>query len=167
MSQHRFALGVLVGAAIVGVPWLGTSGLLTGSGSIDVGLAQIRSIRLQPVPEGPPGPSFVPRPHGTDELPLALVQDFVRVPLPAPLHQPGGCSNSGDLIVVLQGGRTITYGPCRWPWQISELWGAMITSSEAVDCAVHPDTRSHVCEGLRAVRRPRNASHVVGAQQTG
>jgi hypothetical protein len=28
--------------------------------------------------------------------------------------------------VALGSGRRITYGPCAWPWQISELWGAMI-----------------------------------------
>jgi hypothetical protein len=118
-----------------------------------VGLDQIRSIHLQPVPEGPTGPLFVPQPRHPNELPLALVQDFVRAPLPAPLPQPHGCSNSGDLVIVLKNGREITYGPCRWPWQISELWGAMITSSEAVDCAAHPNTRSHLCQGLRAANR--------------
>jgi hypothetical protein len=144
---------VVLGAVIVGLPWLGTSGLLSTSGSINVGYGQIRSIHIQPAPEGPTGPLFVPRPHRVDELPLGLVRDFVRTPLPAPLHQPGGCGNSGDLVIVLKSGRTITYGPCRWPWEISELWGAMIESSEAVDCAAHPDTRSHVCEGLHAARR--------------
>lgn len=144
---------MILGALVVGLVWLGTSGLLDGSGWIDAGYGQIRSIQLQPVPEGPVGPLFVARPRRAGELPLELIRDFVRAPLPAPLHQPGGCSNSGNLVVVLKDGREIRYGPCRWPWQISELWGAMITSSEVVDCAAHPDTRSHVCMGLQVARR--------------
>ena len=96
----------------------------------------------------------MPRPHRADELPLELVRDFIRTPLPAPLHQPGGCGNSGDLVIVLKGsGRRITYGPCRWPWQISELWGAMIESAEAVACASQHDSRGHVCQGLAQARR--------------
>lgn len=150
LLRPSFAKGVVLGAVIVGVVWLGTSGLLDRSGAISVGYDQIRSIQIQPVPEGPVGPLFVPRPRRAGELPLELVRDFIRTPLPAPLHQPGGCGNSGNLVVVLMDGREITYGPCRWPWQISELWGAMITSSEAVDCSAHPDTRSHVCQGLHA-----------------
>jgi hypothetical protein len=154
LLQRRFGVGFVVGALVIGVPWLGTSGLLDRSGPINVNYDQIRSIHLQSVPEGPSGPSFVPRPRRADELPLVLVRDFVLTPLPAPLHQPH-CGGGGDLVIVLEGGRTITYGPCRWPWQISELWGAMIESSEAVDCAAHPDSRSHVCKGLHtAHRRP-------------
>ena len=61
---------------MVGLVWVLTSGLLTGSGTIDVSYDQIRSIHLQPVPEGPTGPLFVPRPRRADELPLALVRDF-------------------------------------------------------------------------------------------
>ena len=154
LSQHGFGAGFVFGAVVVGLVWLGSSGLLTASsGQINAGYDQIRSIHLQPVPEGPTGPLFVPRPRRADELPLALVRDFVRTPLPAPLHQPHSCGDSGDLIVVLKSGRTITYGPCRWPWQISELWGAMITSSEAVGCAAHPDTRDHMCQGMHLARR--------------
>jgi hypothetical protein len=153
LSRHGFAAGFIIGVAVAGVVWLLTSGILTRSGTIDVSYDQIRSIHLQPVPEGPTGPLFVHRPRRAEELPLELVRDFVRTPLPEPLHQPGGCGDSGDLIIVLKDGRAITYGPCRWPWQISELWGAMITSSEAVGCAAHPDTRDHMCQGLDLARR--------------
>ena len=151
LLQHRFGVGFVVGALIVSVPWLGTSGLLNSSGHINVGYDQIRSIHLQPVPEGPTGPLFVPRPHQADELPLALVRSFVVTPLPAPLDQ-GHCGGGGDLIIVLKTGRQITYGPCRWPWQISELWGAMITSGEAVACGSE-DHNSDLCRALNAARR--------------
>jgi len=152
LLQHRFGAGFFVGALVIGAPWLLTSGLLDRPGSINASLGQIRSIHLQPVPEGPTGPLFVPRPRHQDELPLQLVQDFVRTPLPAPLNQ-GHCGGGGDLIIVLKSGRSITYGPCRWPWQISELWGAMIESGEAVDCAAQPTSPGHVCKGLALARR--------------
>jgi len=51
-------------------------------------------------------------------------------PLPRPLDQPRSCDHGGDLIIVLNDGREITYGPCDYPWQISQLWGAMIQVSE-------------------------------------
>lgn len=151
--RPRFGSGLVLGALLVGMLWLGTSGPLSTSGTIDVQYAQIRSIHLQPVPEGPTGPLFVARPRRVGDLPLELVRDFVVTPLPAPLHQPH-CGGGGDLVIVLKGsGRRIVYGPCRWPWQVSELWGAMIESGEAVACASHRDLRSHVCEGLLQARR--------------
>lgn len=145
---------MVVGALIVGVVWLGASGLLglgTSSGQINASYAQIRSIHLQPVPEGPQGPLFVPHPHNADELPLALVRQFVITPLPAPLDQGLRCNGGGDLIIILTSGRQITYGPCRWPWQISELWGAMIESGEVVACA-HGAPPLGVCGALHAER---------------
>jgi hypothetical protein len=150
LLQRRFGAGFVVGVLLIGVPWLGTAGLLyTLSGSIDAGYDQIRSIH-QPVPEGPTGPLFVSRPHHLDELPLGLVRSFVVAPLPAPLHQPH-CGGGGDLVIVLEDGREITYGPCRWPWRISELWGAMIASGEAVGCrATDP---SSFCKAFNAARR--------------
>ena len=150
LLQHRFSVGLVVGVLIVAVPWLGTSGLLKSSGHINAGYDQIRSIHLQPVPEGPTGPLFVPQPRHADELPLELVRSFVVPPLPAPLDQPH-CGGGGNLIIVLKSGRRVTYGPCRWPWQISELWGAMIISGEAVGCG----TRVHrgFCGAFNAARR--------------
>lgn len=142
-----------MGAVIVGTLWLVTSGVLSASGHIDVGYGSIRSIQLRPVPEGPQGPLFVPRPHSASELPLALVQGFVLTPLPAPLDQ-GHCSGGGDLVIVLKSGRRITYGPCRWPWQISELWGAMIESGELVGCVdLHRENaNTDLCRAFDAER---------------
>ena len=138
---------------MVAVPWLGTSGVLNTSGHIDVSYGQIASIHLQPVPEGPTGPLFVPRPQGDSELPLDLVRGFVLTPLPAPLDQ-GNCNGGGDLVIVLTSGRRITYGPCRWPAQISLLWGAMIEASEVVGCVDlhHENANTDLCRALRAQR---------------
>lgn len=141
----------MLGAAVVGVLWLATSGLLDRSGQVNVRYDQIRSIQLLPAGEGPVGPLFVPRPNRATELPLALVQGFVLTPLPAPLHQ-GHCDGGGDLVIVLTSGRKITYGPCLWPHQISELWGAMIESAEMVGCVDlhHPNATTGLCKALRA-----------------
>jgi hypothetical protein len=131
---------------------MGTSGVFnTASGHIDVAYGQVRSIHLQPVPEGPQGPLFVPRPQNANELPLGLVRQFVVEPLPATLDQGLRCKGGGDLIIALKNGRQITYGPCRWPWQISELWGAMIEAGEAVACD-HGEPPTGVCGALRAAR---------------
>jgi hypothetical protein len=70
LSRHGFAAGFIIGVAVAGVVWLLTSGLLTRSGTIDASYDQIRSIHLQPVPEGPTRPLFVHRPRRAEELPL-------------------------------------------------------------------------------------------------
>jgi hypothetical protein len=62
---------------------------------------------------------------------LAFVRNWVS--LPAPSGQPTNCSGGGDLIITLKSRKTITYGPCRWPWQISELWGAMIQTADLTE----------------------------------
>ncbi|HEX2378030.1 MAG TPA: hypothetical protein VHI30_10760 [Gaiellales bacterium] len=55
-------------------------------------------------------------------MPLELVGGFLPDPLPRPLDQPQSCDHTGYLIVKLKNGRELTYGPCSYPWQISELW---------------------------------------------
>lgn len=65
--------------------------------------------------------------HGDE--PLGLVIHLVPDPLPDPLDQGVSCQGGGDLIVRLKSGRWITYGPCSWPSQIAQLWGAMIEAS--------------------------------------
>jgi hypothetical protein len=99
----------------------------------------------------------VPRPQNTNELPLTLVRQFLIEPLPAPLDQGLHCSGGGDLIITLNSGRQMVYGPCRWPWQISELWGAMIEAGEVVACD-HGQPPDDVCghfvrHGLAPSRR--------------
>jgi hypothetical protein len=71
------------------------------------------------------------------------------------------------VIIKLTSGKKITHGPCRWPWQILELWGAMIETSDLAGkrpngsrCAadVHSETnatgtkRMLVCAELSAGR---------------
>jgi hypothetical protein len=50
-----------------------------------------------------------------------------------PSDQPVNCNGGGDLIIDLKNGGELTYGPCRWPWQISELWSAMIEVSDVTE----------------------------------
>jgi hypothetical protein len=151
LSRLGFGSGVVVGAVVVAVVWLGSSGLLrTSSGRINAGYDQIRSIHLQPG-EGPSGPMFVPRPRASGDLPLALVRNLVPSQLPAPLDQGHSCSAAGSLIVVLRSGREITYGPCRWPWEISQLWGAMIEVGHVIACP-NRQSPADFCQALRTER---------------
>lgn len=134
VKRLGFLGGFGVGLVVMGVVWLVVSGAFRpGPGSLHYRYQDIALIQIQPVPEGPPTPGFVPKPHTVDQQPLALVRRLVPQPLPAPLDQPGGCGNSGDLIIKLKSGKTITYGPCRWPWQILELWGAMLETSDLTE----------------------------------
>jgi hypothetical protein len=132
LSRLGFVTGHTIGGLAVGVVWLGTSGALDTSSTrhLASGYKDIASIHLQPVPEGPTSPMFVPTPKSAYEKPLALVRGLVPDPLPRPLDQPRSCDHGGDLIIVLNDGREITYGPCDYPWEISQLWGAMIQVSE-------------------------------------
>ncbi len=128
LSRLRFFSGFTVGGLAVGVMWLGASGAFNTSSTqhLASGYDDIASIHLQPVPEGPTSSMFVPSPKSAYDKPLALVRPD---PLPRPLDQPRSCDHGGDLIIVLNDGREITYGPCDYPWQISQLWGAMIQVS--------------------------------------
>ena len=148
LRRHPFAIGLALGSVVISVAWIGSSGVFnTAGGHLNVRYDQIRSIQLQS--GGPAGPLFVPHPHKANELPLALVRQFVVTPLPAPVDQGPTCHGGGNLVIVLASGRQITYGPCRWPWQISELWGAMIESGVVVACS-HGEPAVGVCGALRA-----------------
>jgi hypothetical protein len=146
-SRLGFVSGLIVGGLVVGVAWLGNSGAFNTSsaGHLSSGYKDIASIHLQPVPEGPTGPMFVASPKSAYDKPLALVRGLVPDPLPKPLDQPRSCDHGGDLIIILNDGREITYGPCDYPWQISQLWGAMIQVSEMTT----PGVRSIVAAAAR------------------
>jgi len=128
LSRLGFVSGLLAGAVIVGIAWLGSSGVFNTSSTahLSAGYSDVASIHLQPVPEGPTSPMFVPHPTKVRDRLLALVRQLVPDPLPEPLDQPRSCDHGGDLVIMLKDGREITYGPCDYPWQISQLWGAMI-----------------------------------------
>lgn len=86
-------------------------------------------IGIQPIPEGPPGPTFVRTPTtGSVERgirPLALIKSYIPDPLPAPLNQ-WFCNLGGNLTVALGNGRQVTYGPCYRPASIDHLWTEII-----------------------------------------
>jgi hypothetical protein len=132
ISRPGFLSGLILGGLAVAVVWLGSSGAFNTSSTrhLTSGYDDIASIHLQPVPEGPTSPMFVPTPTSAYDKPLALIRSLVPDPLPRPLDQPRSCDHGGDLIIVLKEGAEITYGPCDYPWQISQLWGAMIQASE-------------------------------------
>jgi hypothetical protein len=127
-QRWGFGRGVLVGVAVVAGVWAAWWGYqhLMAAGQVNAQYGDIASIRIHGVPQGEPGPGLVFTPAGVgNTLPLDLVESQLPLPLPGPSRQPIGCNHGGDLTVRLRSGRTITYGPCAWPWQISQLWGAM------------------------------------------
>jgi hypothetical protein len=137
LAHLGFPGGLIGGCLIVGLIWLGTSGVFDRSSShLPYGYKDIASIHLQPVPEGPSSPPFVPHPNQISEMPLVLVADLVPDPLPKPLNQPHSCDHGGDLIITLKNDTEITYGPCDYPWQISQLWGAMIETADLTEPSV-------------------------------
>ena len=89
---------------------------------IEIRWADVVSVRLQPVPEGPVPPAFERRPTSSYSRPLSLIENAIPAPLPGPGVQPFGCQAGGDLIIQLADGRSITYGPCRHPGSIRALW---------------------------------------------
>jgi hypothetical protein len=116
-------LAVLVTFAVL----TGLRGLLwwpVESSPIDVKLADIASIRIQPVPEGPTFLWTNPPTSPPNER-SALIEAAIPIPLPGPEVQPLWCTEGGNLIVNLRDGRTITYGPCRHPQPIRALWATI------------------------------------------
>jgi hypothetical protein len=101
---------------------------------INVDRADVVSVRIQPVPEGPPGPAFVVTASGSTSRPLSMVAAAIPVPLPGPGVQPFGCGAGGDLIVTLNDGHVITYGPCRRPASIDRLWAVMLNAATGGRC---------------------------------
>jgi hypothetical protein len=155
MSRPGFVSGLVAGGVVVGLAWLGASGVFNTASTahLRAGYSDVASIHLQPVPEGPASPMFVPEPKSVGDKPLALVRNLVPDPLPKPLDQPGSCDHGGDLIVVLKDGREIIYGPCDYPWQISQLWGAMIE----VTGTTGPGARAGTPAGLAALEQVRQS----------
>jgi hypothetical protein len=155
LSRLGFVSGALAGGVVVGIVWLGASGVFNTSSAahLSAGYSDVASIHLQPVPEGPTSPMFVPEPRSVGDRPLALVRDLVPEPLPKPLDQPRSCDHGGDLIIILKDGREITYGPCDYPWQISQLWGAMIEVWDTTE----PGARADNPSALAATEQVRQA----------
>jgi hypothetical protein len=132
LDRHwGFRGGVVAGIGaclLVVLVWWGSGAMYSAThDSVSYRAGDVVSLTIQPT-EGP-SLRFVrhPTPHGSQ--PLGLVIHMVPNPLPAPLDQGLHCQGGGSLIIELNSGHTITYGPCKWPWQISELWGAMIEAS--------------------------------------
>jgi hypothetical protein len=132
LNRHwGFRAGMVTGIGIcllvVLVGWASGAMYSATHDSVSYRAGDIVSLTIQPT-EGP-SLRFVrnPPPHGSQ--PLGLVIHMVPNPLPRPLDQGLHCQGGGSLIIELRSGHAITYGPCKWPWQISELWGAMIEAS--------------------------------------
>ncbi len=80
-------------------------------------------VELVPIPEGTPPPPFQqqPTPPADD---LGRLAPYAPAVLPAPLDQHG-CDHGGNMVITVSGGRTLAYGPCRYPEAIRHLWAGM------------------------------------------
>lgn len=121
---------LLVAAAAV---WIGYA----KSRPLDTHREDIKSVEIQPNPEGPPGPVFTrqPNPDG-DSLsqPFSAIAGFIPDPLPHTVWQGFNCEFGGDLIVTLLDGAQVVYGPCRRPSSIDELWAHILDVYSNGEC---------------------------------
>jgi hypothetical protein len=99
-------------------------------------------VQLQAIPEGPGAYSFG-RNGQKGTLPLSLIEAFIPDPLPHSVWQGLGCHAGGDLIVTLTDGRSISYGPCRYPRSITVMWTDINDATRAISQAYqHPQPLS-------------------------
>ena len=123
------AIGVVVSAVV-----------LLRSRPLDVHVRDIESIAIDPYPEGPPGPTFTstnrPGLFVSPDLYFQLreIEPFIPDPLPNTAWQGINCQMGGNLIVTLHEGGTITYGPCRRPESMNELWAHMVDLYSGGEC---------------------------------
>ncbi len=114
MPRFGFGSGLILGGLVVGVIWMGSSGVFDFSSSqLPYHASDIASIHLQPVPEGPAGDYYVRHPRTVDQMSLDLVGALLPDPLPRPSNQPHTCQGGGDMIIRLKNGLELRYGPCR------------------------------------------------------
>src|SRR5437867_1259218 len=100
---------------------------------IEVRPSDILSVRIVPIPEGPPVPPFEGVPTDPYSRPLSLISEAIPIPLPHPAWQ-FRCSMGGNLEIQLRNGRRISYGPCRLPRSIKHLWAVMLDVVEGGRC---------------------------------
>jgi hypothetical protein len=129
-TLRRYALSVAILAAlIVALVALGAAGLgpLTPAFYQPISISAnggVTGVGIQPIPEGPPGPSFGR--SATDRVrSLAMIEKYIPDPLPAPINQ-WFCHEGGDLTVSFGNGREVIYGPCYRPASIDHLWAEII-----------------------------------------
>jgi hypothetical protein len=122
----------VVAAILVLVLGAGVYVVVRSHEPIRISRADVVSVRLQPIPEGP----VLEFGSSGDRHPVDAIRDRIPVPLPHPVWQGFSCSGGGDLIVTLANGRQISYGPCRRPAAINALWAQMV--SIASDGACEP-----------------------------
>lgn len=104
---------------------------------LDIHRAAIKSVEVQPDPEGPPGPVFTRAPdpdRGALSQPFSAIAEFIPDPLPHSVWQGFNCEFGGDLIVTLLDGSQVVYGPCRRPLSIDELWAHLLDVYSDGEC---------------------------------
>jgi hypothetical protein len=94
-----------------------------GGPPVDVNRSDIKSVGIYPYPEGVSLPPFTRKPGAVFRLESIL--DKIPTPLPAPVYQGFRCEQGnyfiGVLIIALNDGRSVEYGPCRRPGELDPL----------------------------------------------
>jgi hypothetical protein len=88
-------------------------------------------IQMQPIPEGAVGYPYS-RSGKINTLSLSQIERYIPDPLPHSVWQGLSCHIGGDLIVTLSDGRTISYGPCRYPRSIAVMWADINDATRAI-----------------------------------
>jgi hypothetical protein len=88
-------------------------------GPMPISLADVKQVRIEAVPEGPPAPVFEETP-GKGNFPIVEILPYLPQPLPAPI--PQSCDAGGNLTISFADGRKVVYGPCERPIEIDRLW---------------------------------------------
>ena len=84
------------------------------------GANDVAAVWLDPVPEGPVSPKFTRDPK-KGEMALSDIAEAIPSPLPRDVWQGFDCTMGGDVVVRLQNGDELRYGPCKRPPSIERL----------------------------------------------
>jgi hypothetical protein len=131
-TRTRVAAVVAVVVVVAFVAW--TILRPSSSGIEGMPWSSVIRVELVPIPEGSPPPPFEEDPTSTPAYDLARLTPYAPGVLPAPVDQHG-CGNGANLLLTLSDGRTVTYGPCRYPEAIAHLWAGMFYVLTDGSCA--------------------------------
>ncbi len=130
--RARRASGWVARAALLVMTLFAFLGWVNGR-SLDVHRADIALIQMQPIPEGAVGYPYSR--SGQGMYSLSQIERYIPDPLPHSVWQGLGCHIGGNLIVTLTDGRTIGYGPCRYPQSIAVMWADINDMTTAISLA--------------------------------
>jgi hypothetical protein len=130
-------VAILVAVAAVAVAFVAWLILQRGSAGGIAGTPwrSVVRVALVQIPEGSAPPAFESHP-ASSAYDLARLTPYAPDVLPAAMDQHG-CDTGTDMVLALSDGRTIVYGPCRYPTQITHLWAGLVYVVSDGACSPH------------------------------